>query len=105
MGTNISKKLSSKYNQKLFDHAKPSATDAFKNASKRTIRKTAEEKGVFIGNKVADKIRKVSRTSTYNNLEACRNETESIEYNREISKEKYISPKKRQKIIDYLRLM
>ena len=47
----------------------------------------------------------MSRTSTYNNLEACRNETESIEYNREISKEKHISPKKRQKIIDYLRLM
>ena len=31
-GKNISKKLSSKYSQKRLDHAKQSATDAFKTA-------------------------------------------------------------------------
>ena len=43
MGKNIvkdiSKNLSGKYSQKLLDHAKQSATDAFKTASKRAIQK------------------------------------------------------------------
>ena len=38
-GKNISKNVSSKYSQKLLDHAKQSATDALKTASKRTIQK------------------------------------------------------------------
>ena len=41
-GKNISKNLKGKYNQKLFDHAKQSATDALKTSSKRVIQKTAE---------------------------------------------------------------
>ena len=35
MGKNISKSLSSKYSQKLLDHAKQSAADALRTASKR----------------------------------------------------------------------
>ena len=46
----------------------------------------------------------MSRISSYNNLEACKNETESLESDREMPKEKYISPEKREKIIDDLRL-
>ena len=53
---NINKHLSSKYSQKLLDHAKQYATDAFKTASKRVIQKTAETIGDLIGQKVADKI-------------------------------------------------
>ena len=34
---NISKKSSGKYSQKILDHAKESATDALKTASKRLI--------------------------------------------------------------------
>ena len=34
IGKDISKNLSSKYSQKLFDHAKQTATDALKTASK-----------------------------------------------------------------------
>ena len=37
IGKNISKNLSGKYNQKLLDNAKQSATDAFQIASKRAI--------------------------------------------------------------------
>ena len=37
IGKNICKNLSGKYSQKLLDHAKQSATDAFKTASKRSI--------------------------------------------------------------------
>ena len=54
---NISKNLSGKYSQgmlamrqKLLDHAKQSATDAFKTASKRAIQKTAEATGDLIHN-------------------------------------------------------
>ena len=36
-GKNLSKSLSGKFSQKLLDHAKQSATDAFKTASKRAI--------------------------------------------------------------------
>ena len=37
IGKNISKNLSRKYSQKCINHAKESATDAFKTASKRGI--------------------------------------------------------------------
>ena len=45
IGKNISKIVSGKYSQKRLDHAKQSATDAFKAASKRAIPKTAEATG------------------------------------------------------------
>ena len=37
IGKNISKSLNSKYSQNLIDHAKQSATDAFKTSLKRAI--------------------------------------------------------------------
>ena len=69
---NISKNLSSKYSQKLFDHAKQSATDAFTASSKRAIQKTAETAGDLIGNKNADKIKKISKNSQQNNTETAK---------------------------------
>ena len=42
IGKNISKNLSGKYSQKLLDHAKRSATDAFKTSFKSIIQKTTE---------------------------------------------------------------
>ena len=42
IGNHLSKHVSSKYIQKLLDHAKQSATDALKTTSKRLIQKTAE---------------------------------------------------------------
>ena len=91
---NISKPLSSKYIQKLVDHAKQSATDALRTASKR-----AETTGGFSGNKIADKITRVSKTSPQNNSGG------NIEHDREKHRERYISPEQRQKIIDDLRLI
>ena len=80
---NTSKNLSSKCSQKRRDHAKLSATDAFKTALKRAIRKTTEATGDLIGNKIANN-----------------SETVTNEHDEEIPKERYISQKKRQKIID-----
>ena len=67
-GKIISKSLSGKYisgmlvmRKKILDHAKQSATDMFKTASKRASQKTMEETGDLIGNKVANKITGVSK--------------------------------------------
>ena len=95
IGKNISKTLSSKNSRKLLDHAKKSTTDAFKTSSKGFIQKIAEATGNIKGNKIADKITRVSKTSPKNNSET--NEEVTI-------REKYISPALRQKIIDDLRL-
>ena len=55
--------------QKLLDHVKKSAADALKTSSKRVIQKTAEATGDLIGNKIANRITKVSKNSQQNNLE------------------------------------
>ena len=44
IGKNIGKNLSSKYRQKHFGHAKQSAINALKTASKRTIRKSGNNR-------------------------------------------------------------
>ena len=98
MGKNIGKKtsrnVSSKYSQKPIDHAKQSATDAIKT-SKRAIQKTAEAKRDLIGNKIADKISRASKTSPKNNSET--NEEE-------ILRDKYVSPELRKNLLIMLRL-
>ena len=47
--------------KKHLDYSKQSAADAFRTTSKRAIQKTAEATGDLIGNKIADKILKVSK--------------------------------------------
>ena len=54
MGRNIGKNII-KHSQKRLDHARRSATDTLKTASKRAIIKTAEGTGDLIGNKIAAK--------------------------------------------------
>ena len=92
------KNMSNKYSQKLVDAAKKSATDAIKTASKRAIQKTAEATGDLVGNKIADKITSASKKS-YDE------EIQSNDVNNKKPKERYISPKERQKFIDELRLI
>ena len=93
--------MSSKYSpgmlamhQKLLEHDK-SAKDALKSSSKRVIQKTVEVTGDWIGNKIDNRITKVSKSLQQNNSETVTNE-----HNKEIPKEKYVSPEKRQEIID-----
>ena len=62
-----------KYNQKLLDHAKLFVTDALKTSSKGSSKKAAEATGDFIGNKSANKITEVSRSSSQNNSETITN--------------------------------
>ena len=53
----------------------------------------------LIGNKVADKITKTSKTSLQNN------EEKNVEHDREIPKESYMCSEKRQQIINDLKLI
>ena len=95
----VAENISNKYSQKLVNTAKKFATDAIKTASKRAIQKTAEATRYLVGNKIADKITAKPSKKSHNE------EIQSNEINNEIPKERYISPKERQKIIDELRLI
>ena len=95
----MGKNLSSKYGQTLLDSAKKSTTNAIKTPSKRSIQKTAEATADSIGNKIADKITSVSKKSSTRSLNNEANDES------ETPKERYISPEKRQQIIDELRLV
>ena len=66
VGKKISKNVNAKYSQKIFDHAKQYATDAPKTASRKTIEKIAEATEDIIGNKIANQIAKVPKTSPQN---------------------------------------
>ena len=68
----------------FLDRTKQSATGSLKTATKRAIQKTAEATGDLIGNKIADKITRISKILPQNNSE--RDEEE-------ILRERYISPK------------
>ena len=70
--------------KKLMDTATKTGIDAAKTASKRVVQKTAEATGDLTGNKIVDKITSVGKSK------------EKINEPEEI----YISPEKRQQIID-----
>ena len=85
----FAKKFGNKYSKKLMVTATKTRRDAAKGASKKVLQKTAEATGDLIGNKIADKITSIGKPKE--------KETKKIE-------EIYIPPKKRQQIIDDLRL-
>ena len=82
---------------------KKSTTDAIKTASKRVIQKTSEATGDLIGNKIADKITRVSNKKSMKEL----SNNDETEENVEITShtKRHISPEERQQIIDELRLV
>ena len=53
----------------FLDRTKQSATGSLKTATKRAIQKTAEATGDLIGNKIADKITRISKILPQNNSE------------------------------------
>ena len=101
----IGKNINGKYSQKLFGHAKQSATNTLKAASWEAIEKTAEATDDLFGNKTADEITKVWKSSPQNNSETVESEIENTGFDKETPKERYTSPEKRQQIIHDLRLI
>ena len=66
---------------------------------KKSNSKTAEATGDLIGNKITNRITKVSKHSQQNNSETVTNEND-----KKILKERYVLPEEKQNIIDGLRL-
>ena len=100
---NMGKHLSNKYGQKLLDSAKISTADAIKTTSKRAIQKRTEATGDLIGNKITKKKKRVSKksskTSDSDELHSQNKDEKGT------PKERYISPEKRQQIMNKLRLV
>ena len=91
-GINASKKFGDNYSKKIIDTTKTEGINFDKTAGKRIVQKSAEATGDLIGNLIADKITSLGRSKN-KEKENKRGEPEEI-----------IPPKKRQQIIDDLRL-
>ena len=87
----FARNFSDKYSKSLMDKGIDIRKKFAKTAGKEILKETAKATGDLIGNKIADKITSVSKKS-------------HDKVNNEILKERYISPKERQKIIDELKL-
>ena len=92
---NIGKNISNKYGKKLLILLKNLHQMHWSFNKSNTKRVEATED--LVGNKIADKITSYSKKPTI--------ESNTNEANSEIRKERYISPKERQQIIDKLRLI
>ena len=90
--TSFARNFSDKYSKSLMDKGIDVSKKFAKTAGKKILKETAKATGDLIGNKIADKITNASKKS------------QSDEVKNEIPKERYISPKERQKIIDELKL-
>ena len=88
-----------KYSQEFLDIAKKSTADAIEIASKRSFQKTAEAVGDLIDNKIADKITSLSKESSRELQNNVGN------HKIEVPKGRWISPEKKQQIIDELWLV
>ena len=86
--------FNSKYGKKLTDTAIKTGKNFATIAGKKIVHKSAEATGDLIGNKIADKITAKPSKKSHN----------EDNVNNEILKEKYISPKERQKILNELKL-
>ena len=87
----FARNFSDKHSKSLMDKGIDLSKTFAKTAGKKILKETAKATGDLIGNKIADKITSASKKS-YD------------EVINEIPKERYISPKERQKIIDELKL-
>ena len=87
---NICKNVSGKYGQKLLDHAKQSAADAFKTSSKRVIQNSRNILVIQLDVKLLIKLQKV----------AAKNYSEVVtnEHDKQIPEERHVSPNERQDI-------
>ena len=86
----FARNLSDKYSKSLMDKGIDVSKKFANTAGKKILKKTAKATGDLIGNKIADNITSASKKSH-------NEEIESNEINNEIPKERYSSPKERQK--------
>ena len=87
----FARNFSDQYSKSLMDKGIDVSKKFAKTAGKKILKKTAKATGDLIGHKIADKITSAPKKS-------------HDEVNNEIPKERYISPKERQKFFDELKL-
>ena len=97
IGKNISKNLNGIYSQTIPEHAKKFATDTLKTASKRLIQNSEEATGDVIVIKMLIKLQVFQKI--HNKIIQKQLQMNMIKV---MPKERYISPKERQKITDNL---
>ena len=88
----FTRNFSDTYSKSLMDKGIDVSKKFAKTAGKKILKETAKATGDLIGNKIADKFTSASKKS-------------HVEVNNEILKERYISPKERQKFFDELKLI
>ena len=86
----FARRFKDKYDKKLIDTTKMAGIDLAKTTSKRVVHKTPEATGDLIGNKIIDIITSVGKTKS-------KQKEDEVQ-------EMYITPEKRQQIIDDLSL-
>ena len=89
----FARNFSDKYSKSFMDKGIDLSKTFVKISGKKILKETAKATGDLIGNKIADKITAKPSKKSHD------------EVNNEISKERYISPEERQKIIDGLKLV
>ena len=87
----FARNFSDKYSKSLMDKGIDVSKKFAKTAGKKILKETVKATGDLIGNKIADKITSASKKS-------------HDQVNNEMLKERYISPKDTQKIINELKL-
>ena len=88
MGKYITENLTAKYSHKLLDHAKQSATEALKSASRSAIQKTLLIKSLI-------ELQKAQKIPPQNSSETAKNEPKNGGFDNKITKQKFISPEQR----------
>ena len=96
----FARNFSDKYSKSLMDKGIDVSKTFAKTAGKKILKETAKATGDLISNKTADKV--TANPSPKDATSASKKSHDKV--NNEIPKERYISPKERQKIIDELKL-
>ena len=94
---NISKNLSGKYSQKFLDHAKQLAKGALKTPWKKWFKKQQQQLVIWFVTRLPIKLQKPQKI--HHRLEAVESETDNTGFDKEILKEKHISPEKDRKLL------
>ena len=90
----VGKSMKKKYGKKILDNSFSAGKDVGKIAGKKVLTKSAEATGDLIGNKIADRITKITRNKAQEKDDRIMEETQEI----------IIPPEKREQIIRDLKL-
>ena len=94
---NISKNLSGKYSQTFLDHAKQLAKGALKTPWRKWFKKQQQQLIIWFVTRLPIKLQKPQ--NVHHRLEAVESQTDNTGFDKEILKERHISPEKDRKLL------